>query len=84
VNLDRATVREVAAHRGDPGTNARPATVNQGQVTAATVGDIDVEVDGLPATNVTGWDLPVGVKVKTDTVQGVIYVTGVFAILEGS
>jgi hypothetical protein len=84
VNLDRATVREVAALRGEPGTNARPETPNQGVIPAATAGSIEVEVDGLPATNVTGWPLPVGLKVRTQTLQGAIYVTGVFAILGGS
>lgn len=80
---DRALAAERAALRPDPGTTVRYPTRRQGVVTVGTFGtSVGCEVDGLPATNVTGWRLAAGDKVLLLVTGGARDVVGVYAIKE--
>jgi hypothetical protein len=85
VDLQQAQAESAAraALRPDPGTTVRPDTRRKGTVTQATVGKVACQVDGLPATNTTGWNLTVGERVWVSVNQGRRFVTGL-TVIKGS
>jgi hypothetical protein len=79
----QAQARQRARLRPDPGTTMPHPTVKKGVVTAGTVGtSVAVEVDGLPATNMTGWTLDDGDVVLLLVCMGRRWAVGVETIKE--
>jgi hypothetical protein len=86
VNVDLAQAQAEAALRAQlrpDRDTGRADTRRKGTVTAATAGKVACQVDGLPATNTTGWNLTVGELVWLSVNQGRRFVTGL-TVIKGS